>query len=340
MKKILHIGMQKCASTSFQNLMLDEEDVYFLGKDMNFKKFNKFLDDDIGKAIQWEILSSSQSSYAESFVKEVFDINLKKAKDKNANYFVLSDENFCNSGSYIESETSIKRAINAMGEDTEVVIIIRNQWKLMESTYKNAVKLGFPHTYQYFCEYTLLHKNQRLMSYLMYNSFIKSIANITSRIHIWKFEDVVSKGFHNDLFNNIDFSKMPLDNKSPDEDKLEIIRRLNGKKAFFAGGKIYDVINNATRFSLNQGENLLTNYPLISKRQSGMIKEKKSCLKKARHIGWLRKLCMLGMPTLDFSISAELKKEMNDVFVKENRELSKNFSLDLRSYPGFEKNES
>ncbi len=64
--------MQKCGSTSFQDLMNDLENVYFVGKDMNCRKFEKYIDKNIFETIYTDILSASTFLYDKTKPPEVF----------------------------------------------------------------------------------------------------------------------------------------------------------------------------------------------------------------------------------------------------------------------------
>ena len=166
--------------------MLDLENVYFLGKDAHSRKFNKYIDKSTKDAMYDCLFAASSIDYRKSSVERIFLDHITEAERNNYPFFCISDENFCHPGWHIETQTMLTRMLDIIGkDDTDVVIIIRKQWDYMKSYYHNMIRTSnYPHSYQFFCEYVLLHYNCFLMPYLEYDKLIDSLSNITPNLKV------------------------------------------------------------------------------------------------------------------------------------------------------------
>jgi hypothetical protein len=87
MKCLLHIGMPKCMSTSLQPFLREAKGVHFLGIGPR-----KFVDRDILRAVQSQIVWTSSHLYERAAVAKTFEVAMAQARLSGARLVALSDE--------------------------------------------------------------------------------------------------------------------------------------------------------------------------------------------------------------------------------------------------------
>lgn len=171
--KYVHIGMPKNLSTTLQrDFFSKHSQIMHLGVGLGSNI--DYISPEISVACENHFQYSKKFSY-----KKAKD-NIKKAFEKQFKIFYQDSHykacgislellSFTFTTDQIDIEDKAERVFNVFGKDTKIIIIIRQQFKLVESLYKEAIKIGFYGSFQDYLEYIYYSRDRNFIFDFNYN---------------------------------------------------------------------------------------------------------------------------------------------------------------------------
>ncbi len=169
MKKIkyIHIGMPKNLSTTLQrDFFSAHPEIMHLGVGVGSNV--DYISSNISAACENHFQYSKNLSYKinEKMINENFDFQFQKFyqdSSKKACGISLELLSFTFTPDQIEIEEKARRVFNAFGKNSKVIIIVREQFKLIESLYKESIKIGFYGTFQDYLNYIYYSRDKNFI---------------------------------------------------------------------------------------------------------------------------------------------------------------------------------
>ncbi len=248
MEKFIHIGMRKCASTTMQFVLQDHEDIYFLGK---IKNDGSYITEELGILIENSIIRESEITYNEALAKSIIQRHFDLALEKDAKAFGFSDEGICGPDpTRVNHARSFERISNIMGENTKIILLLRNQWKFLLSQYKQFIKHGLTCPYVDYIQYLVINKDAGVLPFLHYDKLLKLLKKYFKEILILPFECFVKETHAlEDLFQFIGVKtktyKLPQHNRAPDDKLINAMLYINGKFPYIYGNAELNALGEA-----------------------------------------------------------------------------------------------
>lgn len=172
MNKFIHIGMPKTLTSALQKEFYpNHEQIYYLG--IGNDRLIDYIDDDVNFIFETLILYAKYHYYNchKEYALEVINKHINEALKKSKKAIGLSLEwlSFNFSPDMIDEHIKVKRLYELFGSDTKIILFIRNQKHLLESLYKEYIKVGLPFTFNEFIEYTYNFKDRNFYFNLFYD---------------------------------------------------------------------------------------------------------------------------------------------------------------------------
>lgn len=224
MRKFVHIGYPKNFSTSLQrNFFPAHPEIFHAGIGPGID----YCDPLVSAAFEVYLKTAKDFKYCEveSKLKSHFSRLMDSASNSGKKVFSISSEHLC--FAFVNDSVSFTEKMNRLrdliGNETEIIMIIRNQKDLIRSLYRESVRVGFPGSYERYIY--LLYKYQDRNYYydfrydLVYEELVRIFGK--DRIHVLLFEEMrigselVKSGSSikllNDLCNILDVEYMDID---------------------------------------------------------------------------------------------------------------------------------
>lgn len=160
MKKVIHIGLPKCASTSLQiDFFAKHPEIYFLGAGCNNNALG-FADSAVRDFVEIELRFSKKAFYKpEKYHRSFQEHFLSAEKNKKIKTVLLSSESFSfNYLGEIDTYTKAQRLSEMFGQDTVILMVVRNQKELLRALYKEHIRQGYAGDFKDFMDYTIYHR--------------------------------------------------------------------------------------------------------------------------------------------------------------------------------------
>ncbi|MEL7274765.1 MAG: hypothetical protein AAGK33_15175 [Pseudomonadota bacterium] len=157
--RYVHIGFPKSASTSLQNFYFPKhEQIYHMGNGYEGRG-NAYVDEDVEMVCEVDIRYKRECLWDPQLSAERLAPHFQYAVDEGYKAVGISSEFFCFPlSNEVDTAEKARRLKHVLGDGAKVVIIIREQYSLLKSLYKEMLKGGYPGTYRKFLEYTLLYQ--------------------------------------------------------------------------------------------------------------------------------------------------------------------------------------
>lgn len=246
MKKYIHIGFPKNFSTSLQRDYFSKHpDLFHLG--IGIENNLGYRDSIIEKTLEVYLKTCKSFKYNEVkrsillHFNEVFNNVSKPYKAVG-----ISSEHLSFSFSYdsLSSVEKANRLFEIFGNDTKIIMIIRNQFDLIKSLYRESVRIGFAGDFNSFFELLYKYQDRNFVYDLRYDFVYKTYTKLFGKhnVKVLLFEDYRNnKGVMNsgesgiklfeDLNNflGLDSHNMKFDhyNEAIPSDKILIKAKLN-----------------------------------------------------------------------------------------------------------------
>jgi hypothetical protein len=189
---LLHVGLPKAGSTTLQTVFAQGSGIKFLGK-----HDARFVDSEIGEFVRVVAPFGDVRLQDISRWKNAFRKHLKQSRD--ADVILLSDELLSSAGFLCHGQSnSLPQIIDnfrwVLGDvaDIEVVIVVREQRKLLKSYFKQWVLNGGNYDYETFVSLNLMRPYRGVVPALNYSSLVNSVTPLVSKVHLLVFERLFS----------------------------------------------------------------------------------------------------------------------------------------------------
>lgn len=197
----LHVGYPKSMSTSFQRDFFPqlESTIYYLGVGCPQRQSNiDYIDDNINLFFEYYVRFANDLVFEEKidFFQDVFHQHRKKAIEHKKNSFGASLEllSFKFLAQDIHTKQKILRLKQVFPKDTKVIFVIRNQFDLLRSLYRENLKNGMILSFQEFMEYCYYFQESNFVYDFLYNKTIKMYESVLEAdVQIILFEDLKSE---------------------------------------------------------------------------------------------------------------------------------------------------
>ncbi len=168
----LHLGMPKTLTSALQKEFYPKhKEIYYLG--IGNDRLIDYIDDDVNFIFETLLLYANSCYYNEhkNGAKEIIRAHYKKAVNKKFKAFGLSLEwlSFNFTPDMNDEEIKVKRLLDLFGQETKIILFIRNQRDLLRSLYKEYIKIGLPFSYPQFVEYIHDFKDRNFYFDLLYD---------------------------------------------------------------------------------------------------------------------------------------------------------------------------
>ena len=178
--KYIHIGLPKNLSTTLQRDYFNvHPEIHHLGVGVGSNI--DYVNSKISSACENHFQYSKNFSYlkrkgdirkAFNFEFEVFN----KDETKKACGISLELLSFTFTPDQIEIEEKAKRVYEAFGKNTKIILIVRQQFELIESLYKEAIKIGYYGTFNDYLEYIYIYRDRNFIFDFQYDYLVEVYA--------------------------------------------------------------------------------------------------------------------------------------------------------------------
>lgn len=247
--KLLHIGFPKCMSTSLQrDLFAVHPEIMFLGWGLPETEHG-WCSDQMSALCEVGLRYEKVLDFDKQEAKRIFDSlidGFKCSDDKRC--LCLSYESFSFTMHFdVDPTIKAERLRYLMGDDTKVLIIIRNQLDLIRSYYYECVRGGFPGSFPEFLDYNFHYQFHSIFSDIRYSRLYKFYCNLfgVENVLIVPMEELVEN--HQEVVSSICQyagisaldSELQRHNDSSDKRYLQAVRLLNEKFPNNRGGTYF-----------------------------------------------------------------------------------------------------
>lgn len=192
-RKFVHIGYPKNFSTSLQNdFFAKHPDLFHLGIGPGLNYADPLID------ATFEVYLKSAKGFkyneVEPRLKKHFAAVIAKAEQSGKKALTLSSEHlsFSFANDSIGFDEKMKRLAGLMGSDTHILLIIRNQFDLIRSLYRESVRVGFPDSFAQYVYLLYKYQDRNFCYDFRYDLVIETLRSFFSseNIHLFCFESM------------------------------------------------------------------------------------------------------------------------------------------------------
>lgn len=187
--KYIHIGFPKAASTTLQNDFFSKHpQLYHLGFGHRNANgiYDDYIDEDINKALEIDLRCKKDLLFDYKNIMSVFNRHFIKAEKMDEKKLVgISFEalSYTNIND-IDITQKAERLKYIFGQNTKIIMIVREQRNAIKSFYSNSVLTGYYKSYKSFIVYQLLYQFRSLISDFKYFDIYKLYSNIFGKENV------------------------------------------------------------------------------------------------------------------------------------------------------------
>jgi hypothetical protein len=333
MRKYVHIGFPKCASTSLQNSFFSNHpELYHLGSGFNGIN-GRYIDRDIARVVESDLRFKKEFLWRPETVTGVLDGYFKKASAQQGCRAVGLSSEFLGFtlGNEIDVMAKARRLRQVFGKNTTIIMVIREQMDLLKSLYREMVKGGYPGTWRNFLEYTFLYQDRNWCHDFCFDRVLDAYSDLFGRenVLVLPFEQLkqdragflqaLCKGLGISPFENTLMAK----NAASDPAELELLRRCNEKWPHEFGSPFFQPFH-STRLKAWFEDELGVKAPqerLLDDAVRGPLTD------------ITRQLLAQGnMAPLDTAVPEILGKRLSEIYGPSNVRLAERVDFDLAAY--------
>lgn len=171
--RFVHIGYPKNMSTTLQRGFFDAHpDIHFMGIGVGSNV--GYVSAEIGTAIELYLQFCKDFKWQEeaprlraAFAREL--ARADAAPQTRAVGFSLEHLSFSYTPDNIDVTTKAQRTCALMGDELRVVMVVREQWSLFRSYWRECVRQGYRHGFDRFCEYAFKFQERSFLYDFLYD---------------------------------------------------------------------------------------------------------------------------------------------------------------------------
>ncbi|MDQ7062048.1 MAG: hypothetical protein Q9M43_13395 [Sulfurimonas sp.] len=327
--KFIHIGYPKNLSTTLQNdFFAKHSELNYLGIGFNSENI-KYKNSDY--SIYFDGLIRARDIEFKELHHSFFDRLHKNLSDN----YGISHENlsFHFSNDEVDITQKVDRLFDFFGNNTKIIVVIRNQFDLIKSIYKESLKAGL--SIDFYDYINMLYRN-KFHSYLQEFQFDKVLDIYKNKfgmnnililpIEEYKINSKLKKVNEKYLFLdeicgflNIKYENLNLNHNNPS---------LNNKEAFHLLE-----LNKRYRYNLGKGDYSLIDihkykdiFSYLDYTESDIYHDVKM---KRNLLEYSTKLAKDDPREIDYYADPKIIEKLRIMFIKSNERLSKNFNIEL-----------
>ena len=333
--RYIHIGLPKCASTSLQlSFFSSHPELFHLGSGYSGIT-GRYISRDVARVVEADLRFKKEFLWRPEPVRDVFAGQFAQAEEQGCRLVGLSSEFLgFTLGNEIDVAAKARRLREVFGENTHILIIIREQMSLLRSLYTEMVKGGYPGSYRNFLEYTLLFQDRNWCHDFCFDQLLGLYDNLfgCEKVHVLPFEQLAADepGFVQAVCDALGVENPGISlmrkNTASNLQELELIRRFNEKWPHEFGSAFFQPFQ-ATRMQAWFEDELGVKVPLertIDDSMRGPFEEI------AR-----QKLATGSVPELDLEVPAAIGERLLELYGKSNSRLAPRLDFELSGH-GYE----
>jgi len=333
LRKYVHIGLPKCASTSLQNSFFSNHpELFHLGS--GFEGITgRYIGRDVARVVESDLRFKKEFLWRPESVSAVFNAWFEQAPvAEGCRAAGLSSEFLgFTLGNEIDVATKAARLRQVFGENTTVIIVIRRQMDLLQSLYREMIKGGYPGTYRNFLEYTVLYQDRNWCHDFCFDLLVQRYQELFGReqVVVAPFEQLAgdASGFLRVICDGLHISLPPaglaVKNTASSLEELELLRRCNEKWPHEFGSAFFQPFH-ATRLKAWFEDELGVKLPqerAVDDYARGPMGEM------ARYM-----LSETSVPPLDLGVPEALGERLRAIYAPSNRRLAALVGIDLERH--------
>jgi hypothetical protein len=209
MNVFLHIGYPKCFSTTLQrNYFSTHPDIHYGG--IGIESNIDFVNNEVNLLFESGIIYFRNAVYKLHKQKFMDSVERFLAQSPDEKFIAgFSSEhllfNFTPQG--VDYTIKLERLREIFGEKIKLIVVIRDQFKLIQSLYKEYVRLGYFQSYEDFVYWIYKYQDRNFLCELMYGDVIEHLYTLFNKnnVLLLDFETYKPKSILNDskLFRDI-----------------------------------------------------------------------------------------------------------------------------------------
>lgn len=258
--KYIHIGYPKNFSTSLQRDYFSKHpELYHLGIGLNNNL--GYRTSAIERALEVYLKTCKEFKYIENKhqIQSAFDSLFQEADDLGYSGVGISAEHLSFAFSYdgLSAAEKARRLFELFGEDTKIIMIVRNQFDLLKSLFRECVRVGFPGDFAYFISLLYKYQDRNFVYDFRYDLMYKTYSELFGKdqVKVLFFEDyrgadgnLVMDSENSKLFSDLNaflqVSNHPMEfghyNEAIPADKILVKSALNAENAHDLGNHLME----------------------------------------------------------------------------------------------------
>lgn len=186
--RYVHIGLPKNLSTTLQRDFFDKHpQIYHLGIGVGSNV--DYVNPEIASACENHFQYSKNFSYkkAKTSISNAFQKRFQYCENEDSLKtcgISLELLSFTFTPDQIEIEEKAKRVFNAFGKNTKIILIVRQQKNLIESLYKEAIKIGYYGSFQDYLNYIYYSRDRNFIFDFQYDYLYSIYADLFGKENI------------------------------------------------------------------------------------------------------------------------------------------------------------
>ena len=333
MKKYIHIGFPKCASTALQTHYFSKLDnVFHLGSSGG-GTVAPYVHEKVRIAIEVELRMAKDFVYQREVVNQVFDSCFSHAEFEGYSACGMSSESMAFTMHHdVDITQKALRLKAAFGDNTSIIIVVRKQPDLLRSLYREYVISGISLRFEAFINAIYANRMRSVFHDLEYAKVYRLYSNLFGAENVYVVPFELLEFDPQQVISCLDravgvksgMEEIPQENTGLSDVVIEKMRQLNAKTRHNMGKSVLEPVNNF-RYKEYYG-------PFKGLIYEAQLEEETI----NRHIKVANEMSTLGRAEkVDYSCDPDVYDEMLKVYGLSNKELASLTGLDFAAlgYP-------
>lgn len=336
--KYIHVGLPKNLSSTLQEFYFSRHpEIYHLG--IGVGSLIDYIDDDVNVLFENYLLYSRDFEYAgkEEYFEDVISAHIENAIKDNKKAIGVSLEllSFTFTPDMIDVTQKTKRLKKLFGSDTEIILVIRNQKDLIESLYREFIKIGYAGSYKEYIDFIYLRQSRSFLHEFKYDNLAnlysdhfgkENLKILVAEDYRQSNGDLIRVGSNakliDDISNILGVSNKELEigHSNPPLSNRDLFqkRALNSKNNHDLSNDIFEGADVHRLYKYFEYE---LNYERLDPFRD--VKTKRNSIDMARE------LSKSDSREIDYAADPEILKQLSNIFIQSNERLSRDYDVEL-----------